>query len=74
RLLEEMVGEPPVVLLDDVLSDLDERRRKEVLALSLTGGQQTFLTVTEAEALPEEARNAATIWEVKAGVVTRRGG
>ncbi|MBC7806491.1 MAG: DNA replication/repair protein RecF [Akkermansiaceae bacterium] len=73
RLLEEMVGEPPVVLLDDVLSDLDERRRKEVLALSLTGGQQTFLTVTEAEALPEEARNAATIWEVKAGVVTRRG-
>ncbi|MBC8139320.1 MAG: DNA replication/repair protein RecF [Fibrella sp.] len=73
RLLEEMVGEPPVVLLDDVLSDLDERRRKEVLALSLTGGQQTFLTVTEAEALPEEARSAATIWEVKAGVVTRRG-
>ena len=38
KLLEEMVGEPPVVLLDDVLSDLDERRRKEVLALSLTGG------------------------------------
>ncbi len=74
RLLEEMVGEPPVVLLDDVLSDLDERRRKEVLALSLTGGQQTFLTVTETDALPKEARDAATIWEVNAGTVTRRGG
>ncbi|MBC8143024.1 MAG: DNA replication/repair protein RecF [Armatimonadetes bacterium] len=74
RLLEEMVGEPPVVLLDDVLSDLDERRRKEVLALSLTGGQQTFLTVTETDALPPEARDAATIWEVNAGVITRRGG
>ena len=72
ELLEEMVGEPPVVLLDDVLSDLDERRRKEVLALSLSGGQQTFLTVTETNALPPEARDAATIWEVKAGVVTRR--
>jgi DNA replication and repair protein RecF len=72
RLLEEMIGEPPVVLLDDVLSDLDERRRKEVLEISLTGGQQTFLTLTETDALPPDALKAATIWEVRAGVVTPR--
>ena len=46
RLIEEMVGESPVVLLDDVLSDLDEFRRAQIFALALGGGQ-TFLTVTD---------------------------
>ena len=71
RLIEEMVGEPPVVLLDDVLSDLDERRRAQVFALALgpTGGQ-TFLTTTDLNALPAEARQQAAVWSVRAGAVT----
>jgi DNA replication and repair protein RecF len=70
RLIEEMVGEPPVVLLDDVLSDLDENRRAQIFALALGGGQ-TFLTTTDLTALPAEAVAQASVWNVKAGVVEK---
>ncbi len=70
RLIEEMVGEPPVVLLDDVLSDLDEFRRAQIFALALGGGQ-TFLTVTDLAALPPEAIARAQVWRVKEGVITK---
>lgn len=68
RLIEEMVGEPPVVLLDDVLSDLDESRRAQIFALALSGGQ-TFLTTTDLAALPLEAVQKAAVWNVRAGVI-----
>ena len=68
RLIEEMVGEPPIVLLDDVLSDLDEFRRAQIFALALSGGQ-TFLTTTDLAAIPKEAVGNATIWRVTNGIV-----
>ncbi len=39
------IGEPPVLLLDDVLSELDMQRQK--LLLEMTAGFQTILTCTE---------------------------
>lgn len=39
------IGEPPVLLLDDVLSELDEARQR--LLLKMTQGFQTVLTCTE---------------------------
>jgi DNA replication and repair protein RecF len=68
RLIEEMVGEPPVVLLDDVLSDLDEFRRAQIFALALSGGQ-TFLTTTDLAALPPDAIAQAAVWNVHAGAL-----
>jgi DNA replication and repair protein RecF len=52
ELLAERGGDPPLLLLDDVLSELDPERR-EILVdrLRRTGGQ-AFLTATTAEALP----------------------
>jgi len=41
-------GEKPVLLLDDVLSELDERRRNALL--QATEGTQTFITCTEFDA------------------------
>jgi len=70
RLIEEMVGEPPVVLLDDVLSDLDEKRRAQIFALAIESSGQTFLTTTDLSALPAEAIAKAAVWNVRAGVVT----
>ncbi len=46
------IGEPPVLLLDDVLSELDETRQK--LLLKMTQGFQTILTCTEYN-LPNQA-------------------
>jgi DNA replication and repair protein RecF len=42
---------PPLLLLDDVLSELDERRRR-TLAERIEAGTQAFITSTSAAALP----------------------
>lgn len=54
------LGEPPVLLLDDVLSELDETRQN--LLLKMTDGFQTILTCTE-YTLP----NKAALFEIENG-------
>lgn len=50
--MERANGEAPVLLLDDVLSELDANRRDMLLG-RLRGDRQTLLTTTEPERLPE---------------------
>ena len=45
RLIENEMGEPPTLLLDDVFSELDVRRRSALL--KSTEGVQTLLTCTD---------------------------
>ena len=46
--VEDTVGIPPLVLLDDVLSELDMGRRSELLKrLSSVGGAQVFVTTSD---------------------------
>ena len=70
RLIEEAIGEAPLVLLDDVLSDLDEARRNQIFALALSGGQ-TLLTTTDLAPLPLDAVKAAHVFAVRQGCLTR---
>ena len=49
--MESRTGEPPVVLLDDLASELDPLRKKRVLSL-LHPHWQTFLTTTRLEDFP----------------------
>ena len=51
ELLTDRAPAPPLLLLDDVLSELDERRRT-ALAERLAVSGQTFITATGASALP----------------------
>ena len=44
---EETFGMTPVLLLDDVFSDLDQTRRSRLIGLTLDRGGQVFLTCTE---------------------------
>jgi DNA replication and repair protein RecF len=53
-LLVERSGIPPLLLLDDVLSELDPERRR-ILADRIARRGQTLVTSTTAEALPTEA-------------------
>lgn len=64
-LLEERRGEPPLLLLDDVLSELDPDRRR-VLVEQVQGRGQTLITATTADALPGEP---AQLLRVSPGVV-----
>jgi DNA replication and repair protein RecF len=67
-LLVERSGIPPLLLLDDVLSELDPERRR-ILAERIARRGQTLVTSTTAEALPTEPDQ---VLEVTPGRVVAR--
>lgn len=71
ELIRDSAGEPPVVLLDDIMAELDEDRRKQVLALT-AGNTQTLLTTTNPMELDEKTRGLSTLFEVSRGRLARR--
>ncbi len=62
-LLTELDGRPPVLLLDDVFSELDPDRRAH-LVRRIANLPQTFVTTTTLEDLDPGLRAAATTWQV----------
>ena len=58
--LRDRLGDAPLVLLDDVLSELDGDRRSS-LARMLERGAQTVVTATAAGALPVEPAQSLTV-------------
>ncbi len=64
-------GRPPILLLDDVFSDLDSRRRAMLVQCSLEEGGQVFLTCTEPEQAGPELVEQARVFLVSGGVVER---
>ena len=66
RLLAERRGDQPLLLLDDALSELDERRRQLVLEEACCY-PQTIVTTADAHALPEVYLRAARHLRVQDG-------
>jgi DNA replication and repair protein RecF len=54
-------GRRPLLLLDDVLSELDESRRR-LLAARVAGAGQTVITATSAAAFPAEPAQVVDVW------------
>lgn len=67
--LRHALGDDPVVLLDDVLSELDARRRKGVLEYIDTF-QQTVMTTAEPDRVRDVMTRAAGRYLVQAGTIT----
>ena len=65
-LLTELDGRPPLLLLDDVFSELDPERRGH-LVRRIAALPQAFVTTTTLDDLDPELRARATSWEVVAG-------
>ena len=66
-------GSPPVLLIDDVMGELDAKRRGGFLPLLERSQQargQVFMTCTE-ENWPRELSRELQRWEVKAGALNR---
>lgn len=63
-------GFPPLLLLDDVLSELDPERRR-ILAERLRSFGQTLITTTSAAALPGEPDQLLGVDAAEAGTVVR---
>jgi DNA replication and repair protein RecF len=60
----------PLVLLDDVLSEMDAGRRRRVLE-KIGGYQQAFITTTDLEIVQGFFGQQATYYQVDAGTVSR---
>jgi DNA replication and repair protein RecF len=76
RVMSRTLGESPLLLLDDVLSELDRGRRAQVLALG-EEAEQVLLTCSNAEdAATAEAlgHGRAACWTVVAGTIREDGG
>ncbi len=65
KLIEEKTGEKPVLLLDDVFSELDEIRQKYLF--EAIKGTQTFITTTHKEFL--EGVDSPVVFEVSGGKI-----
>jgi DNA replication and repair protein RecF len=68
RYIETQSGDAPVLLLDDILSELDERRRHSVLAVM--HGDQVLVTATESDRLSSEFLASARLYRVESGQVS----
>jgi DNA replication and repair protein RecF len=67
--IESKVGEPPVVLLDEVLAELDTTRRRDLLE-SLGRAHQTVLTATDLSMFDPDFVAQATQWNIEGGRLT----
>lgn len=69
--VQEEIGEPPVLLVDDPFSALDPRRRDQVGEHLAERGGQVVVSVADEADIPARA---VAVWDVRAGAVTPRTG
>ncbi len=69
RSVEERFGQAPLLLLDDVFSDLDSSRRERLMNLALERGSQVLITCTEPHQAGAEVEDRARIFRVDSGRV-----
>lgn len=60
RIIERLTGQMPILLLDDVMSELDAARR-ETLTRYVCGSSQTFITTTNLEYFTPELLRGANV-------------
>jgi DNA replication and repair protein RecF len=66
ELIKSEVGEYPLLLLDDVLSELDDSRQSHLLN-TIQGKVQTFVTTTSVEGIEHETLQQASLFHVENG-------
>ena len=64
--LNEKNGDCPVLLLDEVLAELDDTRRQDLLD-RLAKAEQSLLTTTDLNLFSDDFKRSATQWEIKNG-------
>ncbi|MBW4573348.1 MAG: DNA replication/repair protein RecF [Tolypothrix carrinoi HA7290-LM1] len=69
QLIEEVVGEPPLLLLDDVLAELDPSRQNQLLD-AIQDRFQTLITTTHLGSFDSQWLNSSQILFVKAGEIS----
>ncbi|WP_010630850.1 DNA replication/repair protein RecF [Sporolactobacillus vineae] len=70
ELIHKETGDYPLLLLDDVLSELDDLRKTHLLA-AFKEKVQTFVTTTSIDGLDDRLIERATLFHIHQGTVTR---
>jgi DNA replication and repair protein RecF len=71
-LMRRETGEHPVLLLDDVLSELDAHRRRFLLHFLSGGPQQAIITTSDLYTLPETFLQRCQLWYVHMGQLSKK--
>ena len=71
--LREIFGEPPLLLLDDMSSELDARRNRNLMEFLITRDIQVFITTTERSPALLEAVPKCAVFRVEDGNLTFEG-
>ncbi|NCU18253.1 DNA replication/repair protein RecF [Pallidibacillus pasinlerensis] len=66
ELIKSEIGEYPILLLDDVLSELDDYRQSHLLS-TIQGKVQTFVTTTSIDGIHHDTLKNANIYRVSKG-------
>ncbi len=69
ELIHEEVGEYPILLLDDVLSELDHIRQTQLIQ-TIEDKVQTLITTTSTDGIDIQTLNRSSIYHVDNGIVT----
>jgi DNA replication and repair protein RecF len=67
-LMHDETGEMPILLLDDVLSELDQERCSFLLA-TVSQAEQVFITTTDYDLFSAGFLESAELWKVSEGTV-----
>jgi DNA replication and repair protein RecF len=68
EIFKSIKNDNPILILDDVFSELDKNKVKNIIKI-LDGDIQTFITTTEVERISKKLRNNAKKFRVKNGVI-----
>lgn len=70
ELIYSEIGEYPILLLDDVLSELDDYRQSHLLN-TIQGKVQTFVTTTNVDGIDHDTLREASTYQVISGIMNR---
>ncbi|MEI7028026.1 DNA replication/repair protein RecF [Paenibacillus sp. y28] len=70
ELIHQEIGEYPLLLLDDVLSELDQSRQTQLIA-TFQNKVQTFITTTGLEGVRHQQLDEATVFHVFGGTIEK---
>ncbi|NJM69181.1 MAG: DNA replication/repair protein RecF [Scytonema sp. RU_4_4] len=70
QLIEEVIGEPPLLLLDDVLAELDPSRQNQLLD-AIQDRFQTLITTTHLSSFDSQWLNSSQILSVLSGKISK---
>lgn len=71
KLFDDVTKESPILLLDDMFSELDINKRNNVLKY-LDGSIQTIITTTDIKNISNDIKKKANVYEIKEGKIISR--